>query len=184
MKAISTLLFLLVSIHSFSQDVSKKDLEFELNRLKTKTVLVLQSQAIDEFPIWSENSDYIGCNIMGEWYKIRLTDIQLDSAIWRDEKIGILTTEGAGSKMKKKEVIQFKKHSNFKPREIITSNGTKIELKLNGFAVSLITTKSGEEPKTLWTSGGENCYSLSLSPDEKYVAYLCELNGLFIMKID
>lgn len=164
-------------------EISENNLESELLRLNTETALIVQSQAIDEFPIWSKDADYIGCNIMGKWYKIRLTDIQLEDAKWRDHTIGVLISEDAGSEMTEAEVTEFQSNSNFQPREVTTSNDTKIELKMEGFSVSLIVTKKGAKPKTLWTSGGENCHSLVLSPNEKYVAYLCEMNGLLIMSI-
>ena len=161
----------------------KGSLDTELNRLNAETVLIIQSQAIDEYPLWSDSSDYIGCNIMGKWHKIRLTDIQLQEAIWKNQKIGVLTTQDALSEMTAKEVKEFKKVSKFQPREVTTSDGTKIELKMDGMSVSLIITKKGQDSKILWTSGGENCHSLTVSPDEKYVAYLCEMNGLLVMKI-
>lgn len=183
MKQLLFILFLAFSACSTSQDVKKRTLETELARLKTETVLIVQSQAIDEYPLWSSKSDYIGCNIMGKWYKVRLTDIHLVEATWRNQTIGVLTTEDARSEMTDKEVKEFKEVSKFQPREVVTSDGTKIELKMEGFSVSLVVTKKGQDPKILWTSGGENCHSLTVSPDEKYVAYLCEMNGLLLMKI-
>jgi len=173
-----------ISICTIAQDSTKSTLSTELSRLGVETVLIINSQSIDEYPLWSSNSDYIGCNIMGKWHKIRLTDIKLQEATWRKQTIGVLTTQDAISEMTKDETKDFKKVSKFQPREITTSNGTKIELKMDGFSVSLIVTKKGQESKTLWTSGGENCHSLTVSPDEKYVAYLCELNGLLVMKIN
>jgi len=29
----------------------------------------------------------------------------------------------------------------------------------------------------------ENCHSLGLSPDENYVAYICELNGVVVTRL-
>ena len=183
MKRLIFILLIACSVPSLAQETDKGTLDSELDRLKTETVLVIQSQAIDEYPLWSDGSDYIGCNVMGKWYKIRLTDIQLEEATWRNQTIGVLTTQDALSEMTDKEVTEFKKISKFQPREVTTSDGTKIELKMDGFSVSLVVTKKGEDPKTLWTSGGENCHSLTISPDEEYVAYLCEMNGLLVMKI-
>ena len=164
-------------------NLNEKNLKGELLRLNTETALIVQSQAIDEYPIWSKNADFIGCNIMGKWYKIRLTNIQLEEARWRNQAIGVLVSEDAGSEMTEEEIKSFRSNSKFQPREVTTSNQTKVELKMEGFSVSLIVSKNGEPPKTLWTSGGENCHSLVLSPNEEYVAYLCEMNGLLIMRI-
>jgi hypothetical protein len=181
MKQLFLILLFAFSVPCLAQE--KGTLDSELDRLNTKTALIIQSEAIDEYPLWSDDSDYIGCNIMGEWYKLRLIDIQLQEATWRNQTIGVLTTEDALSSMTKKEVKDFKKVSKFQPREVTTADGTKIELIMEGFSVSLVVTKKGQDPKTYWTSGGENCHSLTISPDEKYVAYLCEMTGLLVMKI-
>ncbi len=167
----------------YGQD-STKTLNSEMIRLKTETVLIVQSQAIDEYPLWSPKSDFVACNIEGNWYKFRLTNIELADAVWRGQTIGVLTTRDAQTSLTENERVQFDKVSKFNPREVTAKNGTKIELKETGnMTVSLIVTKKGEQPKILWTSGGENCHSLVLSPDEKYVAYLCEMNGLLVMKL-
>ena len=179
-----------VTIYAQTTDVyvggqdSGKTLSTEMARLKTETVLFVHSQAIDEYPLWSPNLDFIACNIAGKWYKFRLTNIDLVEAKWREQTIGYLATKNAYSKLSKKDQANFKKVSKFNPREVTTKDGTKVELKENeDLSVSLIVTKKNENPKTFWTSGGENCHSLVLSPDETYVAYLCELNGLLIMKL-
>lgn len=184
MKQLFLILLIAYSAPSFAQKTNKGILDSELNRLKTETVLIIQSQAIDEYPLWSDGSDYLGCNIMGKWYKIRLIDIQLEEATWRNQTIGVIATQGALNEMTEKEVKDFKKVSEFQPREVTTSDGTKIELKMEGSSVSLVVTKKGKDSKTLWTSEGENCHSLTISPDENYVAYLCEMNGLLVMKIE
>jgi len=183
MKKIYIVLLTVLTLNVYGQDNSK-DLNSEMTRLKTETVLIVQSQAIDEYPLWSPSSDFIACNIEGKWYKFRLTNIDLADAKWRGQTIGILITKDAHSELTSKEQSEFEKVSNFNPREVKTKNGTKVELKMDGMTVSLIVTKKGEKAKKLWTSGGENCHSLVLSPDEKYVAYLCEMNGLLIMKLE
>lgn len=179
------ILFVLTTLLSFSilSQGKNKNLESEMKRLKIETVLIVQSQAIDEHPLWSPNSDFVACNIAGKWYKFRLTNIKLGKAKWHDKKIGFLTTEDAYSALTPSEQLEFDKDSVFNIREATTSNGTRLELKMDEMTVSMVVTKPGEEPTIIWTSGGENCYGLVISPDEKYVAYLCEMNGLFIMKL-
>jgi hypothetical protein len=180
-----TVYFLLLTIFTFNVygQGTAKSLNSEMARLKTQTALIVQSQAIDEYPLWSPNSDFIACNIMGKWYKFRLTNIQLGEAKLGGQTIGVLTTKDASSEMTSSEQKKFDKVSKFNPREVRTKSGTKIELKENGdISISLIVTIKGEKPKILWTIG-ENCHSLVVSPDEKYVAYICESNGLFVMKL-
>ena len=182
MKYLFIILFLLMQTSLFAQD-SIRSLESEMQRLKVETALIINSQAIDEYPLWSPNSDYIACNVEGKWIKVRLTNIFLAEAKWREQKIGYLNPSDAISELSSEEKEEFEKVSIFNPRKVITKDSTIVELKTNGMAVSLIVTKKGEKPKVFWTSGGENCHSLVLSPDERFVAYLCELNGLLIMRL-
>ena len=183
MKKIYIIILTILTFNVYGQDTTKT-LNSEMTRLKTETVLIVQSQAIDEYPIWSPKSDFVACNIQGKWYKFRLTNIELADAKWRGQTIGVLTTKDAYSELTTNEQQEFEKVSKFNPREVKTAKGTKVELKMEGMAVSLIVTKKAKKAKKLWTSGGENCHSLVLSPDEKYVAYLCEMNGLLIMKLE
>lgn len=165
----------------FAQNASKT-LATEMTRLKTHTALIAQSQAIDDYPLWSPGSDFIACNIEGKWYKFRLTNIDLVKAKWHGQKIGMVAVDIA-TELTAAEQAEYEKVSRFNPREVTTADSTRVELKMEDMAVSMVVTKSGGKPKTLWTSGGENCHSLVLSPDGKFVAYLCELNGLLVMKL-
>lgn len=187
MKQLLNILSLILTFYStciYSQNTSEKNLNSEMNRLETETVIVLNSQEIDYYPMWSPNSDFIAFNINEKWNKIRLDNIEFEAVKWRGQKIGFLISKDAITEMSEKEIDEFKKVSKFNAREVTSKNGTKIELPMQSLRTSLVVTHKGENPKTLWTSGGENCHSLVLSPNEKYVAYLCELNGLLIMKIE
>lgn len=179
---ILTIIF--VPIYIYGQNSSEKDLNSEMSRLETETVLVLNSQEIDYYPLWSPNSDFIAFNINEKWYKIRLNNVDFEPVKWRGQKIGFLMTKDAVTEMSEREIEEFKNVSKFNAREVTSKKGTKIELPMQSLRTSLVVTRKGEYPKTLWTSGGENCHSLVLSPNEKYIAYLCELNGLLIMKIE
>ncbi len=65
-----------------------------------------------------------------------------------------------------------------------TKGGTSVELHQEGMSTAFVITRTGAEPETLWTSGFENCHSLTLSPDERYVAFICEMNGVFAYRLD
>ena len=185
MKAIYIIIFSVLTFNVYGQDSIKiSNLSSEIKRIKTETVLIVNSQAIDEYPLWSPNSDFIACNIEGKWYKFPLTKIKLDEAKWRGQTIGVLANKDRYLALTKSEQKRFEKVSKLNTRKATTKDGTTIELReTGGLSVSLIVTKKGEKPKTLWTSGGENCHSLVLSPDGQFVAYLCEMNGLLVMKI-
>ncbi len=77
--------FLILSVNGQENNFSIQDslnangtLATEMKRLNIETVLIVNSQAIDYYPLWSPNSDFIACNIEGKWYKFRLTEIKLD----------------------------------------------------------------------------------------------------------
>lgn len=165
MKTIYITLLIILTLNVNGQNRTKS-LNSEMTRLKTETVFIIQSQAIDEYPLWSPNSDFVACNIEGKWYKFRLTNIDLADVKWRGQTIGILTTKNAYSDLSNKEQVAFEKASKLNPREVRTKEGTKVELLMDGMSVSLLLTKKGEKTKKRWTSGGENCHSLVLSPDE------------------
>ena len=162
--------------------LNSKNLSTEMTRLNVNTALIVNSQAIDDYPLWSPNSDFVAANIEGKWYKFRLKNINLEEAEWHQNKIGVLISNNGASILKERELKEFGKKVNSNGRRV-TAAGVEIELKLNGFSTSMGVTKNNNK-KILWTSGIENCHSLSLSPNEEYVAYLCELSGLFVMRIE
>lgn len=183
MKNIFYILSLAFTLSCGTVNQFASTLESEMTRLNVDTAMIIESGAIDEYPLWSPDSQFVAANIMDNWYKFDLKNIKLFEAEWKQQKIGIVVNKGTISDLTDQELKQFYLHSKNGGRKIITQTGEKIELKLSGFSSSLITTQNNAQPTVLWSSGIENCHSLSLSPNEKYVAYLCELNGMFVMKL-
>jgi hypothetical protein len=70
--------------------------------------------------------------------------------------------------------------AKFGARKVTSRDGTILELKQDDLGTSFVITKKGEKAETLWTSKLENCHSLALSRDERYVAFICELNGVIV----
>ncbi|MDX2082835.1 MAG: hypothetical protein SFV53_02470 [Rickettsiales bacterium] len=154
-----------------------------MKKLNIDTAMILRSEAIDEYPLWSSDSQFVAANVMGTWHKFYLKNIKLSEVEWKQQKIGIVVNKDAMSDLTNQELKQFYHHSKNGGRRITTKTGEKIELKLSDQSSSLIITQNNAQPTVLWSSGIENCHSLSLSPNEKYVAYLCELNGMFVMRL-
>ncbi len=175
----------------YTQPQVEQSFEKELTQLKADSALVLVSQDIDAFPLWSPNSDYLVINLAEEtgnrWYKVNLAAVTLFESKWRGgKKIGLLSPYSSSiSLASNDEVKDCGKVSKLNPREVKTSYDVKIELKSlkDSLGTSLIITAKGKKSKTLWTTDLENCHSLSLSPDEKYVAFIAEQNGVVVMKI-
>jgi Tol biopolymer transport system component len=159
-------------------------IESELSRLKVESALIVPSQAVDEHPIWSPDGEFLAANVAGAWYKISLAQLALTDATWRGGKhLGVLVSKESVTRATDKEVSAWLKVTRYDPRKIITRAQTTIELKAANMGVSLIVQKKGTGAQTIWTTNMENCHSLSLSPDDKFVAYVSEMNGVVVMKL-
>jgi hypothetical protein len=71
-------------------------------------------------------------------------------------------------------------------RGSFTSRGTGVTVELAKEEIGTVfrITKKGSQPVILWRTALENCHSLALSPDDKLVAFICELNGLLVATIE
>jgi len=153
----------------------------EMQKLGVHSALVLASQSIDEHPVWSPDGRYLAVNADGRWLRIDLSSIHLVAATWRkDQPIGVPEPAAKFSKVRESRVRDWQRSARFEPRRIVARDGTTIELRQEDLGTAFIITKKGGQPETLWTSGMENCHSLALAPDEKSVAYICELNGVLV----
>ena len=161
-----------------------KGLAEEMDRLHTNTALVLQSSAVDEHPLWSPSGDYLAVNVMGKWYKVSLQRLSLKGGTWRGkQKIGVLASKSSLSRASGRDVKQWTKSSRFHERSVTTKAGTRIELRETRLGTSLIIRKRNQKPQKIWTTDLENCHSLVLSSDEEYVAFICEQNGVAVMRL-
>ncbi|MGO9405129.1 MAG: hypothetical protein ACLPVW_16825 [Terriglobales bacterium] len=156
-----------------------------MSKLGVHTILLFQSQAVDEMPLWSPDSRFVVVDVEGKWYKLDTWAITaLGSAKWHGEEIGAVSDE-LRSVATVAQVDKWKSKSRTNPREAISKSGIKVQLTQHQEDVSTsFVISRGSQNKTLWTSGLENCYSPVFSPNEKYVAFICELNGVFVTDIE
>lgn len=173
---------LLTSLGLFGQGL--KQLSDQLKRLNSDTALLIPSQAVDQYPIWSPDGHYLAANIQKKWFKVDLTQITLIENAWREGKrIGINSSRASISNASNEEIKAWQKTARMFPRRAVTSKFTLIELQQTGMEVSLVITKMGEKPVTVWTTDAEDCHSLTLSPDQSYVAFICEANGVVVFHL-
>jgi Tol biopolymer transport system component len=154
-------------------------------RLGVHTVLLLPSQAVDDMPLWSPDSRFVAVDVEGQWYKLDTWAITaLRSAKWHGEEIRAVNDE-LRSTATAAQVDKWKGKSETNPREAISKSGIKVQLtqRQEDESTSFVISK-GSQSKTLWASGLENCYSPVFSPNDKYVAFICELNGVFVTDIE
>jgi len=156
-------------------------LDEEMKRLGVRSALVIASEAVDESPVWSPAGDALAVNIEGRWGRVDLGSVALEPGTWRDKQpIGVLNPPASLSRIEEGTVEKWKKSGTYGARKVVMPDGTTVELRQDELSTKLVVTKRDAKPKTLWTSGFENCHSLALSPDGHYVAYICELNGVVV----
>jgi len=177
------MLKIILSTVIFSIFLFANNIDLQMNKLKVKTALIVPSQAVDEYPLWSKDTKSLYSNVMGKWYKIDLTNIQLAGTKWRKNKsLGVINSKESISPANEDEIKIAKKHTNFKPREYITKNKIKFELKSSKLGTQFIITKDDKQD-IQWTSRTENCHSISSNEKEDHISFICEMNGVFIYKI-
>ena len=172
LKKIIVLLICSISSSSFGQN--PRPLLHELARCNVETVLLWESVEIDDHPIWSPDSKQIAINDRGHWRKLNIEEVFLTTADWLDHVIGQNISE-VSETVSDLEVKQFTDTTIYGPRKVTTTNNGTIELRNSGFQ-----TEFWVNNKKLWETGGDNCHSLALSPDENYVAFISEMNGLMV----
>lgn len=155
----------------------------QLEDLGTETALAFQSQSIDEYPVWSPDSKWIAINVEGRWGKLGLDELSLKKATWHGAAVARVQKQSSLVPMPQSELSRWQQQSRHDPRALKLPQGGTLELSQNGTSTSFVFTDAAGNKTTLWRSDIENCFELSLSPDEQYVAYVCELNGLVVSDI-
>ena len=159
-------------------------LDAELARLKTNLALVVHSGAVEERSLWSPRSDYVACRVMGRWIRVSLHNLALTPDRWHGKRVGLLKSSAAPDELSADELSRFRAASDVQPILVRTRAGTRYVLQPEGEGSVLVATQANGQVRKLWSSNGEPCYSLSLSPDEKYLACLGERSGLLLTKIN
>lgn len=178
LKMLITFSFLIPTFFSFAQ--SPRPLLWEMNRCDVNTALVWSyPEGIEEHAYWSENNDYLAFFCDGRWVKLNLNEVFLVPADWLDMTIGSDDTEILDS-VSPEELERYKSITKYGDRKISTTAGVTLELRQDGFSTRFIRKEGKKKEKVLWQTSLENCYSLSLSPDEKFVAFISETNGLMV----
>ena len=153
----------------------------ELDRIDAKIGLVVPF-GIDYFPIWSEDSKKIYFNIRDTWKIFDLNKVVLVETVWRDWAIGYnpkAIFELADSTL----IGSFELDRSIESLLISTNENTEAKIEQYGLQ-SGITIKHKGEVVFEMVSGGEVYHSPAISPDGKYVAFIAEMNGLMLVKLD
>jgi Tol biopolymer transport system component len=163
---------------------SPSDLATEMKRLKVPEALILASEAVDEEPVWAPDGKFLAVNVEGRWVKVDLRHVSLAAATWRgNHPIGVASPKATLSAVAPAQIQSWRKSARFGARRVVAADGTTAELNSSELGTAFVVAKRGEKPETRWTSDMENCHSLALSPDGRYVAFISELNGVVVAKL-
>ncbi|OGH80859.1 MAG: hypothetical protein A3I29_03770 [Candidatus Magasanikbacteria bacterium RIFCSPLOWO2_02_FULL_44_11] len=125
-------------------------------------------------------------NEAGIWVKVSINSVNLEQGYWHSGVPIDVVIESGANRIPADDLPSGQK-PEYNPRKAVTKDGTVIELgpidNDNPFGVSLSITRRNHERQIIWSSDLENCHSLVVSPNERYVAYKCELNGLIVRKL-
>src|SRR5262249_2589106 len=139
-------------------------LDQQLAAVQTDTALIYPSQAIDEYPVWSPDTQFLAVNDEGNWQKIDLSKTQLQSATWRQgQLLGVNRNRSSVAPASAAEIALWKRKSRMQPRRTVVGR-TVVELRERGTSTELVITEPGKQPQMRWTSEEENCHSLVVSP--------------------
>lgn len=161
-----------------------QSLEEEMKRLKVDTVLLIFTQSYEDLPRWSPEGSYLAFNTDGTWRKIDLSQVALDPATWRrGKRLGVMVSEESISETSVVEVKNWRQFSKKHARKIRLRNNTTLELRLEGLSTAFIVTPKGQKAKIYWRTGLENCHTFIPSPDERYIVFISEMNGIVLFKV-
>ena len=158
------------------------DLGKQMGSLHIHTALIISSQELDELPSWSPDGRFLAGNVAGKWVKVDVSAVQLQQAKWHRQLIGV-AKNATLQPMTDEEVhtwAKFDKSPHPDHDAVTTGSGLKVEMRHNDLSSALVVSR-GKRESVVWQSGLENCFALTLSPNKKYVAYVCELNGILVM---
>jgi hypothetical protein len=173
------LVILLYSVTAYC--LTRSPLAAEMAKLNVHTALLFPSQAADEWPLWSADSQYLAANIEGKWLKLDMRTVHLKEAKWHEQRIAVID-QPTFTDVESAQVVEWQKGAR-EQDSVVSKSGIRVELPQRELSRSLVLSK-GKVRKTLWRTALENCGALSLSPDGRYVAFLCEMNGVFVTDID
>lgn len=182
MKALVTFLFGLVSTLVLGQ--IPRPITHEMNRYQVNTVLLFESSGIDYRPVWSANGQEIIFNYKNRWVKMDLNHVTFITGEWLHQTIGINKTEVLDSVFNSDFDRIAIENDQTVHREVKTSKGIRYELQQTANLTTRFIRHKGKKSWVIWETGGDNCHSISLSPDEHFVSFISESNGVMIYCLD
>lgn len=159
--------------------------EKNLEALKCHSVLLFKSEEIRDPIHWSLDGKAIGVKVAGRWVRIDLDGLILKRFKWRNDlDIAAPTTlpvmKDLPDDVRKSWLPAIEDDS----RRVRTRTGTILELEpLDKGGVSFRITPSDGRTREIWRTSIEDCQGFVLSPDHRWVAYICGKHGVVLTKL-
>ena len=156
----------------------------EMKALGLRFALLVESQAIDQSPVWSPDGRFLAIHLDQKWSTLNVESIALRMGTWHDRNtIAVAYPQPALQDVSETDVRTWQRSARFDLHKLTTKTGVTIELAPEDLGTVFRVTSKGLESEVLWKTSLENCHSLALSPDETLVAFLCERNGLVVFVV-
>jgi len=157
----------------------------EMKRLSVRSALIVASPSVDEPPlVWPPDGRHVAFRSDGRWHWVALAPVTLVAATGMgSEPIGRAEPKPATPSVSESVVKEWERQGAFGNQKATGRDGTTAELKMTESGTALVVTRPNSPPETVWSSKIESCHSPSLSPDQRWVAYICEQEGLIVTEL-
>jgi len=153
----------------------------QMEKIGVRDAVVIASESVDERPVWSPDGKYLAAKVDQKWIRVEPDRLTLKRADWRGgQPVGVAHPPPDPVTIDESMIRSWERNARFDPRRIKTRNGTVIELRQEDLGTQFVIIRKGSKREVLWTTAMENCHSLALSPDDKYVAFVCEQTGVVV----
>lgn len=120
------LLIPLLAVMAFAQ--AGNGLGSEMARLHIHTALLIPSQAVDEFPVWSPDSRFLAANVEGKWFKLDTSKVQLQEATWHGQRIGAVGSKPKLQSLTSQEAAEWAKQVQHGGSNVTGESGVRAEM--------------------------------------------------------
>jgi len=156
----------------------------EMKALGLRFALLVESQAIDDAPVWSPDGGFLAIHLDQKWSTLNVESVALRMGTWQDRNtIAVAYPPPTLQEVSGTDVRAWQTSARSDPHRLTTKTGVTIDLAPEGLGTVFRVTSKALEPEVLWKTALESCHSLALSPDETLAAFLCKRNGLVVFVV-
>ena len=160
------------------------NLELSFKYHNTDIIILLPGRGLKHRPLWSPDSKFLAFHNGYKWQKVDLRLMHTYKAKWYGRSVA------AGGRvqvraLKQSEVADWKKNENFGKSQVKLGDGRVLKFKpaKQGPGVAFTITDREGKSRQAFVSMNGAVHSMAVSPDEKYLAFISDQNGLVVYKL-